>query len=77
MAKFVLRVMKPCSGDVEFESGLWATTREEAMVEALSSLNAEVLEVEDDERPCPIAWVYLFLQELLERRKQDETRRNA
>lgn len=41
----------PCSGDVEFESGLWATTCEEAMVEALSSLNAEVLEVEDDERP--------------------------
>jgi hypothetical protein len=51
MPKFVLRVMTPCSGDVEFESGLWATTREEAMVEALSSLNAEVLEVEDDERP--------------------------
>jgi len=25
----------------------------------------------------PIAWVLPFLQELLERRKQDETRRNA
>lgn len=25
----------------------------------------------------PIAWVYPFLQELLKRRKQDETRRNA
>ena len=41
MPKFVLRVMTPCSGDVEFESGLWATTREEAMVERVVFTDAE------------------------------------
>lgn len=45
MPKFVLRVMTPCYGDVEFESGLWATTREEAMVERVVFTDAE----EEDE----------------------------
>lgn len=45
MPKFVLRVMTPCSGDVEFEPGLWATTREEVMVERVVFTDAE----EEDE----------------------------
>ena len=62
MPKFVLRVMTPCSGDVEFESGLWATTREEAMVERVVFTDAE------EEKDCHGD----VLVELLEKMKRGE-----
>jgi len=47
VGKFILRVRSSRNGDVEYESGLYATTEEDALREALAKLNAEVVEVDE------------------------------